>query len=101
MGFEDLDAMEANDWSVVDELGYPIFGRSTPSMEIRNPSKADLFWMEAALAGILKYLRKHTPVESFDWIPSDETISVKLTGGKTQTKLRFPDLNELLSGHLD
>lgn len=101
MGFEDLDAMEANGWSVIDEQGYPIFGRSTPLMEIQNPSKADLFWMEGALAGILKYLSKHTPVESFDWIPPDETVSVKLIGGEAQTKLRFLNVDELLSGHFD
>lgn len=87
MSFDDLDAMAKYGWSVPGERAYPVFGRTTKTGEIGLPTKADLFWMEAALAGILAYLPEHK--QNF-MRPVEKTLTVTTISGKTQLHLKLP-----------
>ena len=91
MTFDDLDAMEKYGWQAATEYAYPVFGRTTPDGKIVQPPKADIFWMEGALAAVLDYLpecKRHgfTPVET--------TLSVKTIGGEVEVYLRAPAIDK-------
>jgi len=87
MSFDDLDAMVKYGWSVPHESAYPFFGRTTKNGELDLPTKEDLFWMEAALAGILTYLpeHKHNFLQ-----PAERTLTVTTISGKAQLSLKLP-----------
>lgn len=59
MSFEDLDAMAQYDWPVAAPQAYPVFGCTTLPHAIVLPAKADLRWMEGALAGLVAYVKGH------------------------------------------
>jgi len=97
MSFDDLEAMDQYDWPVAAEQAYPVFGRTTPAGELVQPTKADLFWMEGALAAILAYYRqaKATFRPSHRGRrgvvpPVEETLSVTTISGEAQVYLRLP-----------
>ncbi len=87
MSFDDLDAMAKYGWSVPSEKAYPVFGRTTKTGELSLPTKADLFWMEAALAGILTYLPEHK--QNF-LQPAERRLAITTISGKTQLHLKLP-----------
>jgi hypothetical protein len=91
MSFDDLDAMAKYDWPVAAENAYPIFGRTTRKQEIVLPTKADVFWMEGALAAILAYLPQHKR-RGYRRVshPTETTLSVTTISGEAQVYLRLP-----------
>lgn len=97
MSFDDLEAMDKYDWPVAAEQAYPVFGRTTPAGELVQPTKADVFWMEGALAGILAYYlqAKETfgpakGVRQSGVPPAEVTLSVATISGEAQVYLRLP-----------
>ena len=91
--FDDLDAMEAYGWEVAGEKAYPVFGRTTRAGEIVAPTPGDVFWMEGALAAILRYLEEHHPVGRGVLRPDEVTLSVSTLGAAAEVYLRLPALN--------
>jgi len=59
VSFDDLDAITEHGWPIAAPYAYPVFGRSTADQGLALPSKADLLWMEGALAGLLTYINQH------------------------------------------
>jgi hypothetical protein len=76
MSFEDLDAMAQYDWPVAAPQAYPVFGRTTLPHAIVLPAKADLRWMEGALAGLVAYVKGHLERRRGGGHPADVTLSV-------------------------
>jgi hypothetical protein len=93
MSFDDLDAMTKYGWSVPSDRAYPVFGRTTKTLELALPTKTDLFWMEAVLAGILEYLPEYK--HSF-WQRAESTLTVTTIRGKTQLHLKMPAFERAL-----
>ncbi len=91
MSFGDLDAMAKYDWPVAAENAYPVFGRTTRAGEIVQPTKADAFWMEGVLAGILAFLSHHKRALRRSVIkPIEVTLPVTTISGQAQVYLRLP-----------
>ncbi len=91
MSFDDLDAMAKYDWLVAAENAYPVFGRTTPDGEIVQPTKADVFWMEGALAGILAFLTHHKRALRRTVLkPVEITLPITTISGQAQVCLRLP-----------
>ncbi len=88
MSFDDLDALAKYDWPVAAEDAYPVFGRTAPANEIVQPTKADVFWFEGALASILAFLSQHKRVTVVK--PVEVTLPVTTIGGQAQVYLRMP-----------
>lgn len=87
MSFDDLDDIERFGWSIPNEGAYPVFGRTTKNAEIGPPTKADLFWMETALAGILAYLPEHNYRSTK---PVEKTLEINSVSVKAQLYLKVP-----------
>jgi hypothetical protein len=87
MSFEDLDAMAQYDWPVATPQAYPVFGRTTPTHAIVLPAKADLLWMEGALAGLVVYVEGHLERRRGGVHPADVTLSVTLVDGKADVRV--------------
>jgi hypothetical protein len=89
VSFDDLDAITAHDWPVAAPQAYPVFGRSTADQGLALPTKADLLWMEGALAGLLTYLDHHMVL--WHGVPqlADVTMSVTRVDGEAQVRLQL------------
>ena len=91
MSFDDLDAIEANDWDVVDEQSYPspIYFHRTE--EARRPTLAELQWIEAALRAIPLIVNDHLrPDNKGDFAPLETTISVPTSRGEVTVSVKYP-----------
>lgn len=90
MSFDDLDALAKYNWPVAAENAYPVFGRTTRTGEIIQSTKADVFWMEGALAGILAFLSHHKRALRRSVIkPVEITLPVTTISGQAQVYLRL------------
>ena len=89
MSFEDLDAIAAYNWPVAAPQAYPVFGRTTAAQELVLPTKADLLWMEGALAGLLTYVEEQMELHQGVVQPADITVSVTRVGGVAQVHLQL------------
>lgn len=91
MSFDDLDALARHNWPVAAENAYPVFGRTTRTGEIVQPAKADIFWLEGALAGIPAFLSGHRRALRRRVInPIEVTVPVTTISGRAQIYLRVP-----------
>jgi len=91
MSFDDLDAIEANDWDVVDEQSYPspIYFHRTE--EARRPTLAEMQWIEAALRAIPLIVNDHLrPDNKGDFAPLETTISVPTSRGEVTVSVKYP-----------
>ncbi|CAK0750645.1 conserved hypothetical protein [Gammaproteobacteria bacterium] len=97
MSFDDLDAITQYGWPVVNEKAYPLLGRTIPANGLNLPNKADLFWMEGALSGILNYLPRY---QTQGRISDSKGLIVPVTtiNGAAQLRLQMPRLEDLLRG---
>lgn len=86
--FDDLDDLERHGWEVAAPQAYPVFGRTTPKQEIWVPEPADLFWMEGALSGLLKYLPRAGRRARL--YPVERTVTVTTLAGPGEVALRVP-----------
>jgi hypothetical protein len=89
VSFDDLDAIAAHDWPVAAPQAYPVFGRSTADQGLALPAKADLLWMEGALAGLLTYLDHHMVLRRGVPQLADVTMSVTRVDGEAQVRLQL------------
>lgn len=89
VSFDDLDAIAAHDWPVAAPQAYPVFGRSTADQGLALPAKADLLWMEGALAGLLTYLDQHMVLRRGVPQLADVTMSVARVDGEAQVRLHL------------
>jgi hypothetical protein len=89
VSFDDLDAITAHDWPVAAPQAYPVFGRSTADQGLALPTKADLLWMEGALAGFLTYLDQHMVLRHGVPQLADVTMSVARVDGEAQVRLQL------------
>jgi len=90
MTFDDLDAMAKYGWEAATQSAYPVFGRTTLDAGITPPPKADVFWMEGALASILAYLPEHKR-KGWNFLQSTETtVSIKTISGEAEVHLKIP-----------
>lgn len=103
ISFDDLDALARYDWPVAAENAYPFLGRTTLTGEIVQPSKADLVWMEGALAGILAFLSRHRHSLRRRAInPIETTVPITTISGQLiaaticQTSKPFRKLNQIM-----
>ena len=90
MSFDDLDAMIEYGWQVAAEDAYPVFGRSTRSMEMAPPGRSDLLWMEGALAAILAYLPQCKRIRHGRPHTTDIMLPVATISGEAQVSLKIP-----------
>jgi hypothetical protein len=88
VSFDDLDAIAAHDWPVAAPQAYPVFGRSTADQGLALPTKADLLWMEGALAGLLTYLDHHMVLQRGVPQLADVTMSVSRVDGEVPVRLQ-------------
>jgi hypothetical protein len=89
VSFEDLDAITEHDWPVAAPHAYPVFGRSTADQGLTLPSKADLLWMEGALAGLLTYIDHHMVLRRGVPQRADVTMSVTRMDGEVSVRLQL------------
>jgi hypothetical protein len=101
MSFDDLDAIPKFGWPVADEQAYPIFGRTTKTVEIALPTKTDLLWLEGALSGIVHYLAQYQGSAFGPELVEDELLPVATLSGAAQLRLRIPGLEELFDDSHD
>jgi hypothetical protein len=97
MSFDDLDAIPQFGWPVVNERAYPVFGRTTQTVNIDLPTKSDLFWLEGALSGITHYLTQYQDSAVGPEYVDDELLPVTTVSGSSQLRLSMPDLEELFN----
>jgi hypothetical protein len=67
----------------------PVFGRSTADQGLALPSKADLLWMEGALAGLLAYIDQHMVLRRGVPQLADVTMSVTRMDGEVPVRLQL------------
>jgi hypothetical protein len=101
MSFDDLDAIPQFDWPVADEQAYPIFGRTTKTVNIALPTKADLLWLEGALSGIVHYLTQYQNSTFGPEFVEDELLPVTTLSESAQLRLSMPGLEELFDDNRD
>ena len=89
MSFDDLDAITEHDWPIAAPQAYPVFGRSTANQGLALPAKADLLWMEGALAGLLTYLDHHMVLRRGVPQLADITMSVTRVDGEAPVRLQL------------
>jgi Domain of unknown function (DUF6930) len=89
VSFEDLDAIAEHGWPVAAPHAYPVFGRSTADQGLALPSKADLLWMEGALAGLLAYIDQHMVLRRGVPQLADVTMSVTRMDGEVPVRLQL------------
>lgn len=89
ISFDDLDAITEHDWPVAAPQAYPLFGRSTADQGLALPAKADLLWMEGALAGLLSYIDHHMVLHHGIPQLADVTMSVPRVDGEVQVRLQL------------
>ncbi|HMA34321.1 MAG TPA: hypothetical protein VKY74_07535 [Chloroflexia bacterium] len=92
MTFGDLDAMDEHGWTPVNPQAYPAFIRTTARGDLGAPTAGDLFWIEAALAAVLVYVRRLGPGPRGRVPPADEAIPVTTLSGERVVQLRVPSL---------
>jgi hypothetical protein len=101
MSFDDLDAISQFGWPVADEQAYPIFGRTTKTVDLALPTKTDLLWLEGALSGIVHYLTQYQESAFGPELVEDELLPVATLSGAAQLRLRMPGLEELFDDSHD
>ncbi len=89
VSFDDLDAIAEHGWPVAAPQAYPVFGQSTADQGLALPSKADLLWMEGALAGLLTYIDQHMILRRGVPRLADVTMSVTRVDGEVQVRLQL------------
>jgi len=89
VSFDDLDAITEHDWPVAAPQAYPVFGRSTADQGLALPAKADLLWIEGALAGLLTYLDQQMVLRRGVPQLADVTMSVTRVDGEAQVRLQL------------
>ena len=89
VSFEDLDAIAEHHWPIAAPHAYPVFGRSTADQGLALPSKADLLWMEGALAGLLTYIDQHMVLRRGVPQLADVTMSVTRMNGEVPVHLQL------------
>ena len=66
-----------------------MFGRSTADQGLALPAKADLLWMEGALAGILTYIDHHMVLRHGVPQLADVAMSVTRVDGEASVHLQL------------
>jgi len=96
MSFEDLDAISQYGWPIPNQDRYTFFGRAISPDGLNLPTKADLFWMEGAMSGIINFLHKYQenmPLEKL----VDLEVPVTTINGPSHLRLQMPRLEDLLN----
>ena len=89
--FDDLDAIEAYGWEVVDDEGYPIPAVFTRDGEAHRPERADLLWYEAAMRAILKFVPEHLEFDDQgDYHPTRVEFDISTHTGETKVAIEYP-----------
>ncbi|MBL7164501.1 MAG: hypothetical protein ISS57_18095, partial [Anaerolineales bacterium] len=89
--FDDLDAIEAYGWEVVDDEGYPIPAVFTRDGEAHRPERADLLWYEAAMRAIPKFVPEHLAFDDQgDYHPTRVEFDISTHTGETKVAIEYP-----------
>ena len=95
--FDDLDALEDNNWEIADEQAYPTPLVFTRNGEVRRPKRADLLWYEGALLALPIFVEQHLEaIKKADSGPSPQggpvegTVTVKTHKGEKVVHIKFP-----------
>jgi hypothetical protein len=88
--FDDLDAIEAHDWPVVDKYAHPLPLQMGLSGRPTRPGKSDLLRMEAALLAIPRFVREHIRADQGRLRPAEETLAILMADGEDRIHLRYP-----------
>lgn len=89
--FDDLDAIEAYGWEVVDEESYPIPMVFTQDDGVDRPDRADLLWYEAAMRAILQFVPDHLKSDDQgDYHPAKVEFTVSTHAGMKNVTVEYP-----------
>ena len=87
---DDLDAIEANGWSVAGENAYPLVLKVTPPERLSSPGLAEVAWLAAALRVLPDFVAKKMRPERGYPNSAEATYSLPDVHGNQQIALRFP-----------
>ncbi|MBC7225697.1 MAG: hypothetical protein H5T61_00505 [Thermoflexales bacterium] len=105
ISFDDLEDIARYGWPVAGESAYPLILRLTPQGVLTLPSRDDLFWLEAALLAVPRFVRDYMLANRGEPRPARVTLTVRTQGGPTDIYLQysasdytsFPDLSWILN----
>jgi len=81
--FDDLDALQQHRWEIAADDAYPVAMLINNQGAVRRPTRADLWWYEAALRAIPLLLRDHLQSNGRgDYQPLETTLSVPTHTGE-------------------
>jgi hypothetical protein len=89
--FEDLDAIEAYNWPVVDKYAHPFPVQTGLSERLTRPGKSDILRLEAALLALPRFVQAHmrAPREEPPRA-AEETLAITMADGEDRIHLRYP-----------
>jgi len=89
--FDDLDAIEAYGWEVVDEEGYPVPAVFTQDGGAQRPDRIDLLWYEAAMRAILQFVPAHLKSDDQgDYHPAKVELTISTHAGMKNVIIEYP-----------
>ena len=86
--FDEIDALEQNNWDVADPAAYPLPLVYAPNRKVKRPGLKDLQWYEAALRAIPTFVADHFNPEQSE--PAKAILTVETSAGPTSVSISYP-----------